>query len=512
LPPILAGHFSGEPRWVDLRRYRGNADPRDSRFIDLSADFAAAIRGMPKEDLLSQEVRQQRRALTLALSAAGLMLVIASLAAIEAKIARDNEARANQNFLATKQVTVGLANNLRNVRGITQEITGLILNNAAEVVEKLYTGNESQDIVLLRSELANAFAATSWFVGNIVKAREYVTQGLALDDQVLGSTSDLAKRREALQDRYAALMLQGDIVHVQGEFEASVASFRAAQASAQAIIDRAPTDKPAWLQLVAARGRIGDITRQSRDFAAAVNEFAAIESIQQAFLKENPNDEDWLNQSSWNHNRLGDALLHITAHEGLMTVAADRTPIFKNDANAVLALDHYRRSADIRRRLVATKPDNNERRRDLIWSMALLGMAYLATDRQQAWSVLEEGLAEAQALLRTDPKNTEWLRYLALIRNFRGDALLLQDRQAEAFAEYDEGLRIRQNLSDTDPKNARWQRDLLYTFIRMFKLHHITGNAEEAEEYRDMARKIAAQVRLAFPTDDVLADAIAGLR
>ena len=38
------------------------------RFIELGADFAAAIHGMPKEDLLSQEVRQQRRALSLAVA------------------------------------------------------------------------------------------------------------------------------------------------------------------------------------------------------------------------------------------------------------------------------------------------------------------------------------------------------------------------------------------------------------------------------------------------------------
>jgi predicted negative regulator of RcsB-dependent stress response len=81
--------------------------------------------------------------------------------------------------------------------------------------------------------------------------------------------------------------------------------------------------------------------------------------------------------------------------------------------------------------------------------------------------VLDDGFGEVNRLLQTDPKNTEWLRYLALTRNFRGDDLLLQGRQPEAFAEYGEALQIRKNLSDTDPKNARWQRDLFYTYVRM---------------------------------------------
>ena len=80
LPAVLRGKFAAEPRWTDLCAYRNGANPRDGKFMDLGADFAAAIRGMPKEDLLSQEVRQQRRALTLAWSAAGTLLVLGALA------------------------------------------------------------------------------------------------------------------------------------------------------------------------------------------------------------------------------------------------------------------------------------------------------------------------------------------------------------------------------------------------------------------------------------------------
>ena len=80
LAPVLSGRFVSEPKWIDLRTYRGSANPRDSKFIEAGADFAAAIHGMPKEDLLSQEVRQQRRALGLAWSAAGSLLILAGLA------------------------------------------------------------------------------------------------------------------------------------------------------------------------------------------------------------------------------------------------------------------------------------------------------------------------------------------------------------------------------------------------------------------------------------------------
>src|SRR5205807_2514401 len=72
--------LSAEPRWIDLRRYRGGASARQNDFIELAADVAAALHGIPKEDLLSLELRQQRRALTLAWSAAATLLVLSVLA------------------------------------------------------------------------------------------------------------------------------------------------------------------------------------------------------------------------------------------------------------------------------------------------------------------------------------------------------------------------------------------------------------------------------------------------
>jgi TIR domain len=80
LPPALAGRFASEPKWVDLTAYRDRANPRDARFAELAADFAAALHGIPKEDLLSQELRQQRRALRLAWSAAVMLLILAGAA------------------------------------------------------------------------------------------------------------------------------------------------------------------------------------------------------------------------------------------------------------------------------------------------------------------------------------------------------------------------------------------------------------------------------------------------
>ena len=64
LPRLLRGRFRTEPLWVDLRAYRGmsgSIGKHDGEFLARSAGLAAAVLGRPKEDLLSDEVRQQRR-------------------------------------------------------------------------------------------------------------------------------------------------------------------------------------------------------------------------------------------------------------------------------------------------------------------------------------------------------------------------------------------------------------------------------------------------------------------
>jgi hypothetical protein len=109
LPPALKDRFAAEPKWVDLTAYRDGVDKHDARFTELAADFAAAIRGMPKEDLLSQEVRQQRKALASAWSAAGALLILAGVAGWEWKAAVDNErtavAQRNRAVAAEKDAT-----------------------------------------------------------------------------------------------------------------------------------------------------------------------------------------------------------------------------------------------------------------------------------------------------------------------------------------------------------------------------------------------------------------------
>ncbi|HSI11896.1 MAG TPA: TIR domain-containing protein, partial [Chthoniobacter sp.] len=107
LPPILRGRFKHEPLWVDLRPYRGakgRIGKDDQEFVSRVAGIAAAILGRAKEDLLSEELRQQRRNFAWASGAAAGLAVLAATSiwlAVEAEqqrqaaVAQELEAHRN---------------------------------------------------------------------------------------------------------------------------------------------------------------------------------------------------------------------------------------------------------------------------------------------------------------------------------------------------------------------------------------------------------------------------------
>src|SRR5262245_61868309 len=83
LPPSVRGRFVDEPLWVDLRAFRSRAEQankKNQNFATRAGKIAARILGVPLEDLLSQELREQRRNLRLAWGGITTLLILALVA------------------------------------------------------------------------------------------------------------------------------------------------------------------------------------------------------------------------------------------------------------------------------------------------------------------------------------------------------------------------------------------------------------------------------------------------
>jgi WD40 repeat protein len=108
LPGPLDDAFAEEPRYVDLRWARSDAQlaQRDARFRNALADLAAPIHGRSKDEMLGEDVRQHKRTLAVAWSAAALLATLAigaSVLAVLAVQARDR-ARTQANIAVSRQL------------------------------------------------------------------------------------------------------------------------------------------------------------------------------------------------------------------------------------------------------------------------------------------------------------------------------------------------------------------------------------------------------------------------
>ena len=98
VPATLHGAFSDEPRWVDLRFARTDEqlDLKNPQFSAAVADVASAIRGVPKDELASEEVRQHRRTLRTAWAAGAMLAVLAVVAVGASILSAQNAAEADR--------------------------------------------------------------------------------------------------------------------------------------------------------------------------------------------------------------------------------------------------------------------------------------------------------------------------------------------------------------------------------------------------------------------------------
>jgi tetratricopeptide (TPR) repeat protein len=285
LPAILKGRFQAEPKWVDLRAYREGASKRDRKLTELGADFAAAIRGVPKEDLLSEEVRQQRRALTLAWSAVALLLVLGAAAAWQWKVALDQKQiaveekqvaeqqrnRAERTLDAATKTANGLVSDLavkfREVRGVPLDVVQGILDRGKSLLDDLVSLNEAPPAVQL-------IQATTWSELGFTLAQQNSPEGGKLATQAYQIATKLSHDSPNMDGVDYAMGRAAEVMAQLRERDDAKAAYdldRESSAAYQKCLNAGPKNLDCMKHEFTVLGRIGNILLDNKQNDDALN-------------------------------------------------------------------------------------------------------------------------------------------------------------------------------------------------------------------------------------------------
>ncbi len=164
-PPALRRAFSQEPRWVDLRFARSDEqlDLKNPQFSAAVADIASAVRGVPKDELASEEVRQHRRTVRTAWAAAASLFALAVFATGAAFLALDRQAEAESQTARAEQ-------------------------EAARAEDERLRAEEQAEIARTNEELARVSESQALDLAAVVEARRLI----ATSSNVLSEDPELS--------------------------------------------------------------------------------------------------------------------------------------------------------------------------------------------------------------------------------------------------------------------------------------------------------------------------------
>lgn len=494
LPALLRGHFRNEPKWIDLRAFREAPDARDAKFIDAAADLAAAVHGRPKEDLLSQELRQQKRALRLAWSAAASLTLLAGgagwqwweaeaakrTAQAAEQVATEQRDLAERNLALARQAADDLvfkiAQGLRGLEGMRTESVRQILETAQGVMDDL-AKSAPDDAQLQRSRFAMLveFAVTYERAGDLTRAENAAEQSLAVARRLLaGDEGNLDRRRDVV----VSAVRIGDIRQRRGRLQEALSAYEQGLAELRQLDKRRLNIAGSANDLALMLDKVGRVRRALGNSPAAGEAFEESIAIRRRFVEAAPRDPKWRRE--------------------LASGLSDVGQVYLDARDTAKALAVFEESLALRRTLVAEQPGNLEGMRNLVVGLQRIGqMRRQLGDPDGMNAAFDESLDIMRRLIAADPDNTNWQRTFGVTLFQVGDAkAAVRDRRG-AMRHYREALDVRRKLAESDPSNAQWQLDMVTALFRVSTLLGPISARRQLEEALAIAEAMARDGRLA---------------
>ena len=375
LPPNLKGRLKHEPRWIDVREFRNPGADAD-KLVAAAADLASAIHGIPKEDLLSQELTQQRRAKSLAWSAAACLLVLTCAAVWEWRQAVVQRNRAENNLSAAlegaRDTIIKVGAELRQTVGVPLATVDNILTIESELVDELRKSNPN-NIALRRAE-AFVLREQSQDLAAAGKGEAALKAALQSDKMLQAMSNAHSGDDDFQREVSMSANRVGEAYAKLGQPNEALQSFQRALGIRRQLAER-DNSTQAKRDLVVAYERVGDGELALKHREDAYKMYKESLQIRQALATADPRDPD---------------------RQEDLAAGYDRIAQFSDGAAAI---DWYDKSIAIRRELVQRDSSKASWQASLASALDAKGSTLADLGRcPEALSPLQEGLTMRQYL------------------------------------------------------------------------------------------------------------------
>jgi eukaryotic-like serine/threonine-protein kinase len=293
-----------------------------------------------------------------------------------------------------------------------------------------------------------------------------------------------------------------------------------------------PTDLPpaAREQQARALQTIGEVARSRADPKAARQALLLAKTLLEANLKQGYEsvellkdlgaDSFWLGQISLDEGRLDDAEGSFQQYqrysERMMVLEPQNVDawievsyatnslgsVAQSRGDNLAAAAAFERSVELKRRAVASRPDDHVLRAELADSLSWLGSARQADgELGKALALFEQEQAELRALRAKAPTELRWT-YRSVAAAQRHARLLAATGDATAAAaEMRDAKHLAQDLIQQDPTNRVWQRSLLNVEVLDAEFQADLGNFQAALNLQTATAASLAKLTHLDPTN-----------
>jgi tetratricopeptide (TPR) repeat protein len=549
VPQVLSGAFREEPRWVDARfaRTEKQVTLRDPRFRDLVAEIAAPLRGLPKDDLIGEDIRQHRRLnfwRNTGVAFLTALLIVATWAAVIA-IQKRNEAEQNFSHAVNTADTLvsEVATRLKplaGIKGVSADSVREILAKAEESYKKLMALRPpspalQEKLAVMLMAFADIYAElgkTNEQAQRAQRAHEIMQRLVNTDPENVAWQRDLAvsnctlgdalkvqnKLGDALVQYRAGLLIlepldaqdprntrwkrdllscygmMDDALRAQGDLEGALAADRALRSTFQALSSRTFDEARLKSNFISAVAAV-DSTMEFESFEKHPDSFqsalrAYTETVK-GLLKEDPDNPQRRDELASTYISTGDFKL------------------FQRDFPG--ALQAYCTAEDIRKSLVAQDPRNVTRQQGLAWIYQSKGRVLgIQNDFDGALKAYNDALTLFEGLAAHDPTNAGWQHGLAETNSWIGHILVFRHDYIRALAVFRTAEQIHHDLHLQDPGNIYWKMNLASTHEAiggiLLLMHDYDGALTEYDARRTILDSIATQNAANFDVQSELAE------